>query len=448
MNMGNLRRIERKDDGGANVAAEVKKVVDPLMTGFEEFKKTNDQRLAEIEKKGAADPLTLEKLNRIEADLARTEEVNQKLVAIEREAKAAIEREQELRETIDRLELKLKRPLVGGEDLKLQRKVTHATWARAAVLSSMGGTPLSDEHRKVLADVETECKSLSIQNDTTGGYLAPPEYVKEIIKGITEMSPVRSLVRVRSTGAKSIMLPKRTGQFAARRVGEQETRTETTGLTWGMIEIVAPEMCALIDISRQNLEDSAFDLEAELRLEADEQFAVKEGAEVVSGTGVNQCEGFLTNTDVGSTVSGSAATVADANGQADGILTLKHAIKTAYTRNATWALNRTTLGSVRKLKDGNKQYIWMPGIALGKPNTIDGDPYVEVPDMPSEGANTYPIAYGDFARAYTLVDRLAMSLQRDNLTQATSGNVRFLFWKRVGGAVTLPEAIRKLKCST
>ena len=98
-----------------------------------------------------------------------------------------------------------------------------------------------------------------------------------------------------------------------------------------MIEILAPEMCALIDISRQNLEDSAFDLEAELRLEADEQFAVKEGAEVVAGTGVNQCEGFLTNTDVGSTVSGSAATVADANGQADGILTLKHAIKTAYT---------------------------------------------------------------------------------------------------------------------
>ncbi|MGE3741409.1 MAG: phage major capsid protein, partial [Geminicoccaceae bacterium] len=256
-----------------------------------------------------------------------------------------------------------------------------------------------------------------------------------------------SLVRVRSTGSKSIMLPKRTGQFAARRVGEQETRSETTGLTWGMIEIVAPEMCALIDISRQNLEDSAFDLEAELRLEADEQFAVKEGAEVVSGTGVNQCEGFLTNNDVGTTVSGSAASVADADGQADGILTLKHSIKTAYTRNASWALNRTTLGSVRKLKDGNKQYIWMPGLALGKPNTIDGDPYVEVPDMPSEGANTYPIAYGDFARAYTLVDRLAMSLQRDNLTQATSGNVRFLFWKRVGGAVTLAEAIRKLKCS-
>ena len=139
MHMGKQRLIERKDEGGPSLAAEVKKVVEPLMTGFEEFKKTNDQRLAEIEKKGTADPLTLAKLGQIEADLARTEEVNQKLVAIEREAKAAVEREQELRETIDRLELKLKRPLVGGEDLKLQRKATHATWARGAVLSSMGG---------------------------------------------------------------------------------------------------------------------------------------------------------------------------------------------------------------------------------------------------------------------------------------------------------------------
>ena len=100
-------------------------------------------------------------------------------------------------------------------------------------------------------------------------------------------------------------------------------------------------------------------------------------------------------------------------------------------------MNQSSRKVVRKLKDSNKNYIWVPGIANGAPNTIDGDPYAEMPDMASEAANAYPIAYGDFARAYTLVDRLAMSLQRDNLTQATSGNVRFLFWKRVGGAVTL-----------
>jgi HK97 family phage major capsid protein len=89
----------------------------------------------------------------------------------------------------------------------------------------------------------------------------------------------------------------------------------------------------------------------------------------------------------------------------------------------------------------------MPGIALGRPNTIDGDPYVEVPDMPNEGAGTTPVAYGDFARGYNLVDRIAMEMLRDPYTQATSGNVRFIFRRRLGGQVVLAEAIRKLTCS-
>jgi HK97 family phage major capsid protein len=210
-----------------------------------------------------------------------------------------------------------------------------------------------------------------------------------------------------------------------------------------MLEIFTHELYAMIDISEQNLEDSAFNLSAEIAAEATEQFAVAEGAAFVSGTGVGKPEGFMTNAGVTSVNSGSASAIT-----ADGLLTLKHTIKTAYTRNASWALNRTTLSSVRKLKDTTNQYIWQSGLAAGKPNTIDGDPYVEVPDMPSEGANTYPVAYGAFSTAYALVDRIAMSMLRDPYTQATSGNIRFLFRRRLGGMVVQPEAICKLKCST
>ncbi len=315
-------------------------------------------------------------------------------------------------------------------------------------IATGGSMPGDESQKKAFDRVLAEAKALGISNDTTGGYLAPAEYVREIIKGVTEISPVRSLVRVRSTVNKSIMVPKRTGQFAAQWVADQGTRSETDGLRWGMLEIPTHEMYALVDISHQNLEDSAFDLEAEIRSETDEQFALAEGTAVVSGNGVGKPEGWMANAGVAFTVSGTAATIADVDGQANGLLTLKHAIKTAYTRNASWALNRTTLGSVRKLKDGQKNYIWMPGIALGKPNTIDGDPYVEVPDMPSEGADAFPIAYGDFLRAYTLVDRINMVALRDPYTQATSGNIRFLMYRRIGGQVLLAEAIRKLKCST
>jgi HK97 family phage major capsid protein len=444
------RAPEVKEGNDDAILKDMKKTVDGFMTALEEFKSTNDQRIKEIEKKGVADPTTLAKLEKIEKDMAKGEELSAKLLKLEQETKAAKDQAQETDKLIAKLEAKLSRPGAGGAEEKaaiLKKKVND--WGRAVVMAHTLGIPnLSADQQKVLADIAAEHKALSITPDTAGGYLAPTEYVMEIIKAITLSSPARSLVRVRQTANKSIQIPKRTAQFAARRVTENGTKSETTGLTYGLEEMPVPEGYALIDISNQQLEDSAFDMEAEINSEATEQFAVKEGQEFVTGTGIGEMEGILTNGSVAETVSGSAATIADSTGQANGLINLKYGIKSGYARNATWIMNRTTMGSVRKLKDGQNNYIWMPGIQNGQPNTIDGDPYAEFPDMPSEGAGLYPIAYGDFRRAYTMVDRIVMEMLRDPYTQATAGNIRFIFRKRWGGKVVLAEAIRKLKCST
>ena len=151
----------------------------------------------------------------------------------------------------------------------------------------------------------------------------------------------------------------------------------------------------------------------------------------------------MVNGDIGETVSGSATEITG-----DGIINLKYALKSAYTANATFLLNRTSLAAIRKLKDINGQYIWMSGIAAGRPNTLDGDPYLEMPDMPNAGAGLYPVAYGDFRRGYAWVDRLQMAFLRDPYTQAAVGNVRNIFRQRVGGQVRDAEAIKKMKCST
>jgi HK97 family phage major capsid protein len=418
---------------------EIKSAVDaavtPVMTAFEEFKKTNDARLAEIEKKGAADPLVNEKLAKIEATIAGYEGVNQKITLAEQQAKAA-------REAVDRMEVAMARipsAARGGSAAEVKQRAND--WLRAVIAAhTIGVVNLGAEQRKSVEDAIAEYKSLNISNDTAGGYLAPLEYVREIIKGVTEMSPVRALVRVRTTAAKSIQIPKRTGQFAAQWVAEQGNRTETTGLAYGLEEMPLHELYALVDISNQMLEDSAFDIEAELRMEAEEQFAVAEGAAVISGNGVGKPQGVLVNGSVGETVSGDANLVT-----ADGLINLFHAIKTAYSRNAAFGLNRTTLGAVRKLKDTANQYLWSPGLASGIPNTILGAPYVEMPDMPNVAANAYPVVFGDWRRGYTLVDRISMEFLRDPYTQATSGNVRFIFRRRLGGQVVIPEALRKLK---
>ena len=424
-------------------ASEIKTAIDaavnPFMRMVEEFKAENNARLTQIEKKGAADVLTEEKLTRLEGGLANYEGLNQRLVLAEQQAKA-------LKEVNDKIEVAIARIPANDRANKdgVDIKTLAGNWARAVVrANAVGILNLDAEETKILQDVTAEAKALSVSVDSAGGYLAPMEYVREIIKGVTELSPVRSLVRVRTTTQKTIQIPKRTGQFAATWVAEQGTRAETTGLSYGLEDLPVHEMYALIDVSNQMLEDSAFDMEAELRFEASEQFALAEGTAVVSGSGVGKPEGVLSASGIAETNSGSATAVA-----ADGLISLFHGIKTAYSRNATWGLNRTTLGSIRKLKGSDNNYLWMPGLSNGVPNTILGAPYVEMPDMPNEGAGTYPVVFGDWRRGYVLVDRVAMEMLRDPYTQATSGNIRFIFRRRLGGHVVLSEAFRKMKCST
>jgi HK97 family phage major capsid protein len=175
-----------------------------------------------------------------------------------------------------------------------------------------------------------------------------------------------------------------------------------------------------------------------------EQFAKAEGTAFVSGNAVGKPEGLLTNGDVSETVSGHASTLL-----ADGLISLVHSIKSDYGRNGTFVFNRSTLAAIRKLKDTAGQYVFQTGMSLqsGVPNTILGSPYVEATDMPDVGANTYPVIFGDFRRAYMIVDRVALSVTRDPFTQATSGNVRYIARRRVGGQVLQAEAVVKQKVS-
>jgi HK97 family phage major capsid protein len=221
------------------------------------------------------------------------------------------------------------------------------------------------------------------------------------------------------------------------------------------MKIPAHELYAEARISLANLEDSAFDLEAELSAEFAEQFGVAEGAAVASGNGVGKPLGFLDanaagpSTPIDFTVSGGASSIAGASGsEGDGLVNLFHAVKTAYASRGRWALNRASLGKVRLLKDTQGRYLWQPGLSESAPATILGAPYTECPDMPNEGSGTFPIAFGDWQRAYTLVDRVGMAITRDPFTVASSGQVKFTARRRVGGQVILGEALRLLKCST
>ena len=401
---------------------EIKSAVDNIGNAFEEFKKANDERLDALEKGESYDGLLDDKLAKIESKLDAFEDVNQKITQ-------ANLNQENLKEQVSNLETVLKRPNAG-----LETKQIDETLQAFDAYCRKGFDALS----------EAEKKALTVSNDSTGGYLAPPEYVKELIKDVTEISPIRSIARVRSTGQRSIQIPKRTGQFSAQWVAESGTRSETTGYQVGLEEIPAHEYYAMVDISEQDLEDSVFNLEAEMQSEFAEQFAKAEGTAFVSGNAVGKPEGFMTNSSVSEVVSGAGAALTG-----DGLISLVHSIKSEYSRNATFVFNRSTLAEIRKLKDTAGQYVFQAGMMLrsGVPNSVLGFPYIQATDMPSVGAGNFPIAFGDFSRGYMIVDRIAMAVLRDPFTQATSGNVRYIARRRVGGQVILPEAIVKQKVS-
>lgn len=325
---------------------DIKNAISDMGQAFDEFKKSYDQKLENVAK-GVNDPLLDEKIGKIESKLDSLEEVNQQITLQKQQ-------NENIKDQMDRMETMLRRPASGAESK--QRDQALEAWDS---FCRKGIEGISPEERK----------ALTVSNDSTGGYLAPPEYVRELIKGITEISPIRSIARTRSTAQRSIQVPKRTGQFAAAWVAESGTRAETTGYQVGLEEIPAHEQYALVDISEQDLEDSVFDLEAEMQSEFTEQMAKAEGAAFVSGNAVGKPEGFMTNSDVAEVNSGAGALLTG-----DGLITLVHSIKSDYGRNATFVFNRTTLAAIRKLKDTAGQYVFQAGMSLesGSPNTILG----------------------------------------------------------------------------
>lgn len=399
------------------------KSVGEFMNAFEEFKTTNDENSRKH------DAVLDDKLAKIEKTLDRFEPLNQAVTK-------AAEGQKAMQEQLDNVEKILNRPKSGGEGDKEE------TEYRAAFDRCLRRSPENRAPEDV--SVLNKRRATLVKGDDPGaGYLlAPPEVNRDIIKDVIELSPMRALATVRNIGGPSLKQPKRTAAAgAARRVGETEARVNTGDPAYGMLEFKADELFARAEISQQMLEDSDYDLVGELRSEFTEQFALKEGQEFIGGSGASgQAEGILVAPGVGETVSGDATKVTG-----DGLIDLFYSLKTAYTARSVFTLNRLSIGAVRKLKDGQGNYLWVPGIAGNVPNTILGANYVEMPDMPNIGAGSYPIAFGDFRRGYIIVDRISLAFQTDYTTGADNGIVVYRARRRVGGGVRQPETFKKLK---
>ena len=360
---------------------------------------------------------------------ARVAGLEENVAGIDTRLKAVEEKVGSVKSVADRIEAKLNRPGATVETKAAPEK------AEAKAFSGF----LRHGRESLPAD---EVKALRVSDDTSGGYLAPADFVAQVVKGIVEFSPVRQAARVGSTSSGSVILPKRTGTPTASWVGETEDRPET-GSSYGQVEIPIHEAACYVDVSNQLLEDAAVNVEAEVAADLAEEFGRIEGVAFVNGNGAKKPTGFMAAAGVGFTLNGHAT-----NLSADALIGLMYSLPAFYRNRGAWMLNGTTLATVRKLKDGQGNYLWQPSYQAGEPETLLGRPVVEAIDMPDVESGSFPIAFGDFATAYRIYDRVSLSVMRDPYSQATKGLVRFHARRRVGGGIVLAEAVKKLKMAT
>lgn len=282
-----------------------------------------------------------------------------------------------------------------------------------------------------------EARALTVGTNSAGGYLVPDDFQLDVIRDLSEHSPVRQYARIGRTNRDKQIYPKRLTGVTVGTVTETGPRP-TSEPTFGQLEIPVFEYSVQADISNHLLEDSGVNIEEELRLAFSEGFGEQEAADFVNGTGTGQPKGFMVDANVPETTAASATVI-----DPDELIDLMHAVKSAYRRRGVWMLNSTSIASIRKLKDNDGAYIWRESIAEGNPPTLLGRPVVESVDMPDVSTGESPIVFGDFKSGYQIVDRIDLSVLRDPFTVAGNGLVRFLARRRVGGAVRKAEAFRK-----
>lgn len=280
--------------------------------------------------------------------------------------------------------------------------------------------------------------ALSIGTDSEGGYLVPDEYEKKLVESLQDEVFFRSLATVIRTSSGDRKIPIVTSRGEAAWIDEEGQFPESDD-SFGQTSIGAYKLATMIKVSDELLNDSVFNIEQYISKEFGRRIGAKEEEAFFVGDGQGKPIGLF-NTTGGAETGVTAATVSITF---DDVMDLYYSLRAPYRNKASWLLNDSTVKAIRKLKDGNGNYIWQPSVREGEPDRILNRPYrtsIYVPEL-AEGKRV--MAFGDYSY-YWIADRQGRSFKRLNELYAATGQVGFLACERVDGKLILSEAVKTL----
>ena len=280
--------------------------------------------------------------------------------------------------------------------------------------------------------------ALSIGTDSEGGYLVPDEYEKKLVEALEDEVFFRSLATVIKTSSGDRKIPIVTSKGEAAWIDEGGQFPESDD-SFGQTSIGAHKLATMIKVSDELLNDSVFNIEQYISKEFGRRIGTKEEEAFFIGDGTGKPIGIFNKTGGAET----GVTAASTGITFDDVMDLYYSLRAPYRNKATWILNDSTVKAIRKLKDGNGNYIWQPSVREGEPDRILNRPYRTSIYVPELAAGNRVMAFGDYSY-YWIADRQGRSFKRLNELFATTGQVGFLASERVDGKLILSEAVKTL----
>lgn len=401
-------------------------VIAEMQKGFENLKETNE-KLIDSKIKGLGVSELEAKMAKIEADLDTAETKNQEMQA----AKLVAEKKaEEMATQIDELRVAYNR----GSESKSEKEDLHA---KAVELFLSKGEKALDEE---------QYKALATDTDGNGGYGLAITQAANITDYMFETSPMRAYASIGniSTGEWKALID--SDEAGAGWVGERAGRPATSTPTLGEKTITTHELYADPRATQTMIDDASFDVANWLAGKVSRKFSRLENTSFINGDGIVQPRGILTYPDGVIGPSGEREKIEQiASGAVGGIdpdamFDLQGALKADYNANARFFFNRATLTEMRKLKDGDDNYLWQPGFNGGVGPTLLGKQYALFEDMPALATDSLSVAYGDMRETYQIVDRMGIRVLRDPYTARPY--VSFYTTKRTGGDVVNYESLK------
>jgi len=280
-----------------------------------------------------------------------------------------------------------------------------------------------------------EVRALQIGTDSEGGYATDDRLLNMLVQIRDDQNVMRGRATVIQT-SQDVKMPVESSLGTAAWTAEEAPYNDSDdALT--EVTLSAYKLTRLVKASQELMADGVFDVAAWVVSQIGRAIGTAEEAAFVNGDGSDKPTGLVGGSSLGVTATSAAAITSDE------VIDLYHSLGRPYRVNGTFVMADATAKLIRKLKDGNSQYLWQPGLAGGQPDTILGRPVVTSDNMPAAATGKKSVVFADISQYY-IADRAAPTVQRLNELYATNGQVGFVGSARVDGKLVQAAAAKHL----